>query len=254
MEAARDFPQLHLHLVDRSNGAMNSSVPSCCWKRARPHNGPKTRTPTLTRYVPSYAAFVSRACWDCCPTMSKWLTVAAPAGCPRRCNRRYPAQSPLYRISVSRMSADRLLHNGLSPVGPYHEKAVATQSSGGARCLATGGLSQPARPLSGPSPGHQALLSRLDEAQYQSRLARLAPHRQCMDLPVRGRALCGLVDKSRTPKAPARKVWLALMMEVYHLQKRHPDAGGFRIWSLLARPEISVRTRGTDHGPQPAGL
>jgi putative transposase len=52
----------------------------------------------------------------------------------------------------------------------------------------------------------------------------------------------GLVDKSRAPKAPARKVWLALMMEVYHLQKRHPDAGGFRIWSLLARPEISVRT------------
>jgi transposase len=52
----------------------------------------------------------------------------------------------------------------------------------------------------------------------------------------------GLVDKSRAPKAPARKVWLALMMEVYHLQKRHPDAGGFRIWSLLARAEISVRT------------
>jgi hypothetical protein len=41
------------------------------------------------------------------------------------------------------------------------------------------------------------------------------------------------------PKAPARKVWLSLMMEVYHLQKRHPDAGGFRMWSLLARPEIS---------------
>jgi Homeodomain-like domain len=51
----------------------------------------------------------------------------------------------------------------------------------------------------------------------------------------------GLVDKSRAPKAPARKVWLSLMMEVYHLQKRYPDAGGFRIWSLLARPEISVR-------------
>ena len=52
----------------------------------------------------------------------------------------------------------------------------------------------------------------------------------------------GLVDKRRAPKAPARKVWLSLMVEVYHLQKRHPDAGGFRIWSLLARPEISVRT------------
>jgi transposase InsO family protein len=52
----------------------------------------------------------------------------------------------------------------------------------------------------------------------------------------------GLQDKSRAPKAPARKVWLPLMIEVYHLQKRHPDAGKFRIWSLLAHPEISVRT------------
>jgi hypothetical protein len=43
----------------------------------------------------------------------------------------------------------------------------------------------------------------------------------------------GLADKSRAPKAPARKVWLPLMLEVYHLQKRHPDAGGFRMWSLL---------------------
>ena len=46
----------------------------------------------------------------------------------------------------------------------------------------------------------------------------------------------GLLDKSSAPKAPARKVWLPLMIEVYHLQKRHPDAGKFRIWSLLARP------------------
>ena len=52
----------------------------------------------------------------------------------------------------------------------------------------------------------------------------------------------GLLDKSSAPKAPARKGWLPLMIEVYHLQKRHPDAGKFRIWSLLAHPEISVRT------------
>jgi transposase InsO family protein len=52
----------------------------------------------------------------------------------------------------------------------------------------------------------------------------------------------GLLDKSSTPKAPARKIWLPLMIAVYHLQKRHPDAGKFRIWSLLAHPEISVRT------------
>jgi len=54
--------------------------------------------------------------------------------------------------------------------------------------------------------------------------------------------VAGLLDTSRAPKAPARKVWLPLMLRVYHLQKRHPDAGGFRIWSLLATPEISIRT------------
>jgi Homeodomain-like domain len=32
----------------------------------------------------------------------------------------------------------------------------------------------------------------------------------------------GLVDKSRAPKAPTQKVWLPLMIEVYHLQKAHP--------------------------------
>ena len=34
------------------------------------------------------------------------------------------------------------------------------------------------------------------------------------------------------------------MVQVYHLQKAHPDAGRFRIWSLLARPDISERTVG----------
>ena len=56
--------------------------------------------------------------------------------------------------------------------------------------------------------------------------------------------LAGLVDKSHAPKAPARKIWLPLMQQVYHLQKQHPDAGGFRIWSLLGRTDISVRTVG----------
>jgi Helix-turn-helix domain/Integrase core domain len=54
----------------------------------------------------------------------------------------------------------------------------------------------------------------------------------------------GLEDKSRAPTSPARKVWLPLMIAVYHLQKRHPDAGRFRIWSLLDRDDISVRTVG----------
>jgi len=33
-------------------------------------------------------------------------------------------------------------------------------------------------------------------------------------------------------------------VQVYHLQKAHPDAGEFRLWSLLAQPDISVRTVG----------
>jgi transposase InsO family protein len=56
--------------------------------------------------------------------------------------------------------------------------------------------------------------------------------------------LAGLLDKSRAPKAPARKIWLPLIVQVYHIQKRHPDAGEFRIWSLLGRPDLSARTIG----------
>jgi hypothetical protein len=53
----------------------------------------------------------------------------------------------------------------------------------------------------------------------------------------------GLIDRKRGPQWP-RKMWFPVMVAVYHLQKRHPDAGEFRLWSLLARPDISVRTIG----------
>ncbi|MDH3602585.1 MAG: helix-turn-helix domain-containing protein [Candidatus Tectomicrobia bacterium] len=56
--------------------------------------------------------------------------------------------------------------------------------------------------------------------------------------------LTSLEDKSHAPKSPRRKVWLPVMLEIYHLQKRHPDSGRFRIWSLLGRPEIHERTVG----------
>jgi len=52
------------------------------------------------------------------------------------------------------------------------------------------------------------------------------------------------VDRSSAPNAPDREIWLPLMVQVYHLQKAHPDAGEFRIWSLLARSDLSVRTIG----------
>ena len=51
-----------------------------------------------------------------------------------------------------------------------------------------------------------------------------------------------LEDKSSAPHTPARKVWLPVMREIYHRQKRHPDAGGFRIWSLRGQTDLSVRT------------
>jgi transposase InsO family protein/transposase len=54
--------------------------------------------------------------------------------------------------------------------------------------------------------------------------------------------LASLEDGSHAPKTTRRKVWLPVMLEVYHLQKRHPDAGGFRIWSLRGKPEPAVRT------------
>jgi Integrase core domain/Homeodomain-like domain len=53
----------------------------------------------------------------------------------------------------------------------------------------------------------------------------------------------GLLGHKPGPQSP-RKVWFPLMVEVYHLQQAHPDAGEFRIGSLLAREDISVRTGG----------
>jgi transposase len=54
----------------------------------------------------------------------------------------------------------------------------------------------------------------------------------------------GLLDKKRGPKEPPRKIWLPIMVQVCHRQKVHPDAEEFRIWSLLARSDVSVRTIG----------
>ncbi len=54
--------------------------------------------------------------------------------------------------------------------------------------------------------------------------------------------LASLEDKSSAPTTPVRKAWLPVMIEMYHLQKRHPDAGGFRIWSLRGTTDLSVRT------------
>jgi hypothetical protein len=54
--------------------------------------------------------------------------------------------------------------------------------------------------------------------------------------------LASLEDQSRAPRTTRRKAWLPTMVEIYHLQKRHPDAGGFRIWSLRGKTDLSIRT------------
>ncbi|TMA61099.1 MAG: hypothetical protein E6J80_01035, partial [Deltaproteobacteria bacterium] len=36
-------------------------------------------------------------------------------------------------------------------------------------------------------------------------------------------------------------MWLPVMVEISHLPKRHPDAGGFRMWSLRGKTDLSVR-------------
>jgi hypothetical protein len=54
----------------------------------------------------------------------------------------------------------------------------------------------------------------------------------------------GLLDNKRGPKAPPRTGWVPRLGQVYHLQKAHPEAGAFRLWRLLAQPDISVRTVG----------
>jgi hypothetical protein len=51
-----------------------------------------------------------------------------------------------------------------------------------------------------------------------------------------------LEDTSRAPPSPGRKVWLPVMVAISHRHKRHPDAGGFRIWSRRGHTALAGRT------------
>lgn len=57
----------------------------------------------------------------------------------------------------------------------------------------------------------------------------------------------GLVDHSRAPQAPARKVWLPLMVDVYHLQKRHADDCEAVCQRLQIHHERIVSTQGDSY-------
>ena len=49
-------------------------------------------------------------------------------------------------------------------------------------------------------------------------------------------------DKSRAPPTTVRKAGLPVMVAISHWHKRHPDAGGFRLWSLRGTSALAVRT------------
>jgi len=51
-----------------------------------------------------------------------------------------------------------------------------------------------------------------------------------------------LEDKSRAPNTTVRKAWLPAMVDISPRHKRHPDAGGLRLWSLRGKRALSVRT------------
>ena len=51
-----------------------------------------------------------------------------------------------------------------------------------------------------------------------------------------------LEDKSHPPQTTRRTAWLPAMVEISPLHKRHPDAGGFRLWSLRGKSDLAVRT------------
>lgn len=51
-----------------------------------------------------------------------------------------------------------------------------------------------------------------------------------------------LEDHRRAPTTTRRQAWVPVMVDIDHLPKRHPDAGGFRIGSVLGTTALSVRT------------
>jgi transposase InsO family protein len=49
-------------------------------------------------------------------------------------------------------------------------------------------------------------------------------------------------DKSRAPHTTVRQAWLPVRVDLSPLHTRHPDAGGFRLWSRRGPSDLSVRT------------
>ena len=121
----------------------------------------------------------------------------------------------------------------------WQQSPVVTQDTS-----AVAAVLSPSRPLPGPPAGDQTLLSRLGKVSINRFLHMSRTTIDRVDRAIRDRAVCRAPGPQTWPQGATRKVWLPRMVQVYRLQKAHPDAGEFRIWSLLAQPDISVRTVG----------
>src|SRR5919108_512932 len=58
-----------------------------------------------------------------------------------------------------------------------------------------------------------------------------------------GEQFQGLTPQSTAPKHPRQKLTLPLMVKIYHLQRKYPRAGEFRIWTLLDKEGIQISQR-----------
>jgi hypothetical protein len=163
-----------------------------------------------------------------------------------------PAQSSRHGIAVARPGTDRLGHDGLSPVAPYQHKARAGQAPGSPRRIGTGGLAPPARSVSRPAPGPEALVSRRDEAPPQPRLARVTAHKQCVESAVRGRArgwARGHESGAHGASAPG-----LVVAEARSVAPPKAPSCGRRVPALesAGAPGAVCAPGGAEPGPQPA--
>src|SRR2546425_2564075 len=245
MEAASDFAQLELRFVDQIQWRYERIRPLVLFedrpaRQRAPETPPHPETVRkLRRRFPHQGLLglllddVEVVPKEQLPRVSEAVVEeiarlkALSAGCHAR---------ELVRIVFSKLG-ERIDHKTAQRL--WHQRAVTTQE---------------ALPLGAYHPQPDRYQARLQviklyaQGWEKSSLSRfLQVSRPTVDAWIKRFATehcAGLLDKSSAPQAPARKVWLPLMLEVYHLQKRHPDAGEFRIWSLLGNSEISVRTVG----------
>ena len=233
---------------------MNSSARCSSIRSAPQRSGRRKRGRIRKRWAASSAGLPSRACSGSCPIPRRSARPAASSGCPTRVVQELQRLKGLYTGFGARELARIIFHTTMHRLTGQTARRLWDRLPPAA---------PPPRPLLDYHSHPDRYQARLEvitlyaQGWNKSSISRfLQVSRPTVALWIRrlSGTLAGLEDKSRAPQTPARKVWLPLMIEVYHLQKRHPDAGEFRIWSLLANDDHFRPHGGPDHGAQQAGV